>query len=375
MRCKDIGPPDAKIMLVGECPGASEEKTGVPFSGSSGLLLKQMLSHSGIQFRDCYVTNVVNVRPPKNNFDYFYNDKMPSHELQEGIDTLRKKIEAIRPQVVMPLGREALKAVCNKSLINEYRGTWLSYRGINVLPTYHPAYIMRVYKDHVVSELDFTKALTQVPQDNPPMILAPNLSQVSRWISDVMEKHKNSDIRVAFDIETIEKNVRCIAFYTKDYPAICIPFIRFSSSEMGSVGQTVVKVGSSSTCMGSYWSPKEEVIIIGMLNNFFLSGIPVVGQNSIGFDAPLLEDEFGFHIKNHFLDTMHAWHCLYSELPMGLGFLCSVLTNYRNYWTDKVTADDMSEWTYNCMDAVVTHDVAIKIEKELKETDVLDAIK
>jgi len=68
MLCRDIGPLDAKIMLVGEAPGKTEEEKGIPFIGSSGKLLKSMLSHSGIDYKSCYVTNVVPERPPNNNF-------------------------------------------------------------------------------------------------------------------------------------------------------------------------------------------------------------------------------------------------------------------------------------------------------------------
>ena len=113
----------------------------------------------------------------------------------------------------------------------------------------------------------------------------------------------------------------------------------------------------------------DEICVLDAIQRLFDSGIQIVGQNSIGFDAPLLKDEFGLRIKEHFLDTMHAWHCLYSELPMSLNFLCSVLTDYANYWTDKVTTDDISEWKYNTMDSVVTLEASYKIEKELKDAN------
>ncbi len=85
MLVQDIGPRDAKIMLIGEAPGAQEERSGKPFCGPSGTLLKMMLSHSGINFHRCYVTNVVNVRPPGNQFTHFYQDdkrKIPAPRLE-----------------------------------------------------------------------------------------------------------------------------------------------------------------------------------------------------------------------------------------------------------------------------------------------------
>jgi len=103
------------------------------------------------------------------------------------------------------------------------------------------------------------------------------------------------------------------------------------------------------------------------IDKLFMSGIEVVGQNSICFDEPLLRAEFGLGIKNHYMDTMHAFHCLYPEFPMSLNFLTSIYTDYPNYWSEKDTNNDLSEWKYNCMDSIVTLDVSYDIEKELKE--------
>ena len=75
MICRDVGPPNAKIMLVGDCPGKNEERTGMPFSGQNGKLLKQMLTHVGISYARCYTTVVFNERPSVSLFDYFYEDK------------------------------------------------------------------------------------------------------------------------------------------------------------------------------------------------------------------------------------------------------------------------------------------------------------
>ncbi len=100
-----------------------------------------------------------------------------------------------------------------------------------------------------------------------------------------------------------------------------------------------------------------------------------VGQNSVSFDAPLIDNEFGIVMNNHCFDTMNAFHLLYPELPKSLNFLCSILTDYPNYWSDKVTENDVSEWTYNCWDAIVTLDAAYKIEDELNKTGMLDLYK
>lgn len=375
MRVQDVGPPDADVMLIGEAPGADEERAGRPFVGAAGRMLKQMLTHSGIDYNRCYVTNIMDVRPPGNKFKYFYEGKLPTKQLEDAWQRLQSKVEAVRPKVVIPLGAEPLKALCNKTGIVNWRGTWLSFRGINVLPTYHPSYILRVYGDHPIVELDLQKAVQQQPAEEPQMVLAPTLERVLGCLN--YDDNRLAGQRIAFDIETIGKHVRCIGIayrsvMTGKPAAISIPFIKFASSDLAkpAVGSSVVKLHPSSGQAGSYWTASEEEAVLDAIDKLFRSGIEVVGQNSICFDAPLIGDEFGLTISNHYMDTMHAWHCLYPEFPMGLSFLCSVLTNYPNYWTEVDHSNDMQEWKYNAMDCVVTLVASEKIEKELKETAV-----
>jgi len=366
MLVQDTGPRDAKIMLVGEAPGEEEERIGKPFVGAAGKMLRQMLSHVGIDYNSCYVTNVMNVRPPGNNFRYFYNGKLPSRELERGWQQLQNKVASIRPDVTILLGNEPLKALCNKSGISNWRGTWLSFRGINVLPTYHPSYVLRQYGDHPIVELDLMKAATQKPAAEPTFILQPTLKQTIDWLSTALD----SDSRIGFDIETIGKHVRCLGL-SSNRSTICIPFIKFPSSDLVSPSSsTIVQVSGISGHSSSYWSASEEIAIIDAIDKLFRSGIEIVGQNSISFDAPLLAEEFGLTIANHYIDTMHLWHCLYPELPMSLSFLCSVLTNYPNYWTEMDSTNDKSLWRYNCFDALVTLEISYKLEKEAKETKV-----
>ncbi len=370
MRCRDMGPPDARVVLIGEAPGEEEERDGIPFVGPAGKMLKQMLSHAGINYSQCYVTNIMDVRPPGNKFKYFYDGKMPSRELEEGWMRLRNKVEAIRPDVIIPLGAEPLKALCNKNGIVDWRGTWLSFRGINVLPTYHPSYVCRIYKDHPIVEMDFIKAVTRKPAGEPPLMkLQPNLHDVLEWMNMISRAE-----RIAFDIETVGKHIRCLALaarYEGLGAPICIPFIKFPSSELmkPAIGSKIVRLSGSGQA-GSYWTPAEEVAVLDAISKLFMSGIEVVGQNSICFDEPLLRYEFGLSIKNHYFDTMHAFHCLYPEFPMSLNFLTSIYTDYPNYWSEKDTNNDLSEWKYNCYDAIVTLDVSYKIEDELREVTV-----
>ena len=380
MKVCDIGPTDAKIMLVGEAQGKEEEAKGQPFVGRAGSMLKHMLSHSGIDYNQCRVTNVANERPPGNNFGFFYQDKSrrsPSSRLEEYWRLLREKIERINPNVVIALGAEPLRAITGKRGISEWRGTPLSYKGIKVIPTFHPSYVMRVYGHHPIAEMDLVKALKEsksrdytIPRVD--VVLKPTIQQVVDWLS-------NPDCnRVSFDIETIGKHIRCISLARRAercIQSICIPFFVFPSSALTTISpdKKLITFDGESDKMGSYWNKEDEVIVLDLLAELFANkDIQKVGQNSISFDAPLLEDEFGLHITNHYFDTMHAWHVLYPELPKSLDMLCSLLTNYPNYWTEKDTENDMSEWHYGAMDSVVALDVSYTIENELKDANLLD---
>jgi uracil-DNA glycosylase family 4 len=383
MIVSDFGPTDADIMLVGEAPGKEEEACGRPFVGYSGKMLKQLLTHSGINFNACYVTNVVDVRPPGNRFSFFYVEKSrktPSERLEKYWQVLRDKIERLQPKVVIPLGGEALRAIAGKRSISEWRGTPMTYKGVPVLPTYHPRYVMSQYNHHPIVELDLVKArkisLGTMPNDddNVTLILKPTVQQVVEFLGTGDTAYP----RVSFDIETLGKHVRCISVAKRmrsRYHALSIPFFQFPSSSFADVsaGDKMISFSGQGETGSSYWGKSDERIVLDALATLLADKeIEKVGQNSISFDGPLVEDEFGIYISNHHMDTMHAWHVVYPELPKSLSFLCSILTNYANYWTDRDNQNDMSHWRYNAMDGVVTLDVSYKIEDEMKDAGLSD---
>jgi len=318
MIVQDTGPLDAKIMLVGEAPGEAEESSGKPFVGPAGKLLRHMCSHVGIDPASCYITNVMNVRPPGNDFGYFYLDKQrrnPSPALEGGQAALREKIAAIAPKVVVALGAEPLRAICNKRGISDWRGTWLKYRDTNVLPTYHPSYILRMYAEHPIVELDLAKALRCEPKALPRITINPALSDVLYWIG-IAEKQEVA----AFDIETLGQRIRTIGFATTPTkwmnPAISIPFIRVNSTVPAASSQSIVKIGQAGDQPGSYWSAEDEVRVLDAIARLFDSPVKFYSQNGLSFDAPFIKREFGLEIRNHHLDTMHAFHCQRRGTPI-----------------------------------------------------------
>ena len=134
------GDPDADILFVGEGPGAEEDKRGLPFVGRAGELLTQMIE-KGIEVprSSVYICNIVKCRPPKNR------TPLPP-EVAACRPFLDGQIDAVRPKVIVALGKPATSLLLGRDVaITRVRGTWHEYRGIPLMPTLHPAFVLRQY--------------------------------------------------------------------------------------------------------------------------------------------------------------------------------------------------------------------------------------
>jgi DNA polymerase len=132
-----VGNPNARLVLVGEAPGREEDLRGEPFVGEAGRLLDRILHAMGMQREEVYICNVLKCRPPNNR------DPLPE-EVATCEAFLNRQIAAIRPQVIVGLGRFAVHSLLKTRVpISQLRGEWQTYRGIPLMPTYHPAYLLR----------------------------------------------------------------------------------------------------------------------------------------------------------------------------------------------------------------------------------------
>ena len=132
-----VGNPSARLVLVGEAPGREEDQKGEPFVGEAGRLLDKILQAMGLQRADVYICNVLKCRPPDNR------DPQPE-EVATCEAFLVRQIAAIKPQVIVGLGRFAVQSLMQSKVpISRIRGEWQSYHGIPLMPTYHPAYLLR----------------------------------------------------------------------------------------------------------------------------------------------------------------------------------------------------------------------------------------
>jgi len=132
------GPPRADIMFVGEGPGAEEDKQGLPFVGPAGQLLTRIIEAMGFARDSVYIANIVKCRPP--------NNRAPeAEEMAACVGYLRAQIDCVRPKVLVLLGGTAAKGLLATSTgITRLRGHWQTWMGIPVMPTFHPAYLLRL---------------------------------------------------------------------------------------------------------------------------------------------------------------------------------------------------------------------------------------
>tara|TARA_B100001059_G_scaffold45275_1_gene37897 strand:- start:268 stop:954 length:687 start_codon:yes stop_codon:yes gene_type:complete len=135
------GNPKSKIMLIGEAPGANEDKEGLPFVGRAGALLDKMLSAISLDRKKVYISNIINYRPPDNR-------RPTDQEIKRYLPFISKHIEIISPKILVLLGSTAMNALIgNEVVISKMRGKWIKKKfgscETSVIITFHPAFLMR----------------------------------------------------------------------------------------------------------------------------------------------------------------------------------------------------------------------------------------
>lgn len=142
----------AKLMFIGEGPGADEDRLGEPFVGRAGKLMNLAFEMVGIKREEVYIANIVKCRPPQNR-------NPEEDESQACMDYLRNQVILVKPEIIVLLGSVALKNILGKEYgITQARGKWIDKKGIHYMPTWHPAALLRDENKKV----DFIKDLMTV---------------------------------------------------------------------------------------------------------------------------------------------------------------------------------------------------------------------
>lgn len=350
-----IGNKNAKIMLVGEAPGKDEDEEGEPFVGVSGQLLMRYLNRHGVDREDVWLTNLCKYRPPKNKFV-----QVDPEKLKEGLEELKQEIHEVKPNVIVALGAWPLWYLTGKSGknpgtgIDAWRSTWLPYTGWEgdgippkVMPTYHPAYVLRTWSVNAWFHFDLGKAIREqgdreLRYPRPESIINPPRDQLTALLDKM---YKSPWISV--DIETFPNGTfSCVGFTDSTEYGVCV---NYQAPELFGLVREM------------WESPTPKIFQFGTYDTLFMKHF--YGWNSGGF--------YGENGEIVGWDTYIAGALLQPEFPKNLNFLTGLYSRMPYYKEDrkqwKETGDMTSLWEYNVKDVVVTLEIALGQMKDLAD--------
>ena len=150
------GSSKAELVFVGEAPGYEEDMQGLPFVGRAGALLTKIIEAMGLKRKDIYIANILKCRPPNNR------NPLPD-EILACEENIIKQLEIIKPKIICTLGKFAAQTLLRTPVaISKLRGNFHSYHGIKVMPTYHPAYLLRNPADKKLVWQDVKKIMSEL---------------------------------------------------------------------------------------------------------------------------------------------------------------------------------------------------------------------
>lgn len=370
------GPHDAKIMFIGEAPGATEDFLGYPFAGAAGDLLWEVCREIGLDRRAVYVTNVVKYRPPSNDLRRL---KEIDVDIDKCISQLWDEIQTIKPNVIVALGNTPLRAVTGKDKILKWRGSILraSHLDFKVVPSIHPAALLHAsiddsnssedrfqkkdkkkgplkYSYRHILKLDLLRAVeeSQTPLYSVPervLEIARDAIQLQRFL----DLYKHKDI-VSVDIEVVKSIPCCIGLAFNNWHAMSVPLLDIFTWQR--------QEGIHDHQLAEMWHLVAELLD---------SNIKVIGQN-FKFDQRQLARLCGIHVRNFYCDTSLLAHALHPEFPKALEFTTSIYTREPYYKEEGREFDWRKDKVdrflhYNARDAVVTFEVYEEMLKDAHE--------
>lgn len=393
------GPIPARVLIVGEAWGEREEQEGKPFVGSGGTELNRMLHEAGILRTECFVTNLVNARPPGNDITRWIagkkgeitashvmmRDKYVLPILVEGFRRLMVEIDAVQPNVIICLGNAPMWALTGMWGIGKWRGSMLSYAPLyedlfklkdgkvlfpKILPTYHPKDIYRQWdlRGQAVTDLRRAKREIQSRVYNKPkwnFIVRPSLGQVTDTLHRLFIALQAPSLLpewdrwIDFDIETKAGHIDCVGLSWSRLDALIIPLM-CKESRTG------------------YWGPDEEAHIVFLLYRVLTHPrVKVRWQNGL-YDAQYTHRHWHF-VPRGCQDTMIDQHTAFCALPKGLGFIASMYCEWFVYWKDegKIASYEPEEkrWVYNGQDCVYTRECGEVLQATVESLGLADVAK
>lgn len=374
------GHPGARIMVVNEFPTKEEMLRGRAMSGSGGYEFDKMLHEAGIVRSECWMTYVARVCPPgytsdgffpklkrdiRHDFHVFHNKKHVSPVVMDGITLLEKEIELIKPDIIICLGNVSLWALTGEWGIKTWRGSLSHFKGIPVLPTWTPQYVLRDWQARATGVQDLQRVVKirsegVAVEPDWKFILQPTFEQVVNCLGELIRRCNDKATRLSVDVETSAGHITCHGIAWSETEAICIPIIKRGFGE-----------GLSWTV--DYWGVEQEGKIVFLLWKLLTHrNVQVVGQNFC-YDMQYYWQTLHFQPRV-VDDTLILQHTMFPGMEKGLGFLSSIHTDTHVYWKDEgkywnPKINELTYWRYNAKDACRTFEICKSQEKELAATD------
>ena len=320
------GSPASKIAIVGEAPGAYEDMQLKPFVGPAGTVLENCLHAAELIRSECYLTNVVKVRPAGNLIDPFFSTTKGtfSAEGMYWVEQLRTELNEQGANIILACGATAMAALTGLHKVMKYRGYVFESIGLEqprkVIPTIHPAAALRgmyIYRHMIAADMRKAKVESTTRElQRPERQLIFNFQTASE-VLDWLEYYEKAEV-VGFDIEVLNYEVSCISFASDPSLAISVP-------------------------LTGKWTEEEELLIWRGIQRVLGNPTSVkIVQNGI-FDIHFLLTRCGIEVRGPIHDTMIAHHVMYSELPKGLAFLVSIYGGAQAYYKDLVKFNNIKE--------------------------------
>lgn len=361
------GPAPATVMIVGEAPGVEEERSGHPFVGASGRELDKMLHEAGLLRSAVFTTNVCRHRPPDNKIEGWLSRAKKKTSIPQGFvqmrnlwvhphvstgfESLLKEINLVKPNVILALGNLSLWSLTGRWGISKWRGSHLRVDwdggGPLVVPTWHPAYVLRDWAERAAAVRDMRRAasLRESREDNKPawsFLVRPTFEQATAALQSLLAKLAEGPLKLAHDLETRSGHIACSGLAWSPLDAICIPFMCVERPE-------------------GYWTSEQEAAILWLHYKVLCHpNARVVNQNYL-YDAQYTLRHWLF-VGRFWRDTMISHHTAFCELPKALAYQASLYCKNYVFWKDdgrdwdpKVGEDQL--WRYNCVDCVRTWEV------------------
>lgn len=347
-----IPPTKARIAIVGEAPGTNEVRKGRPFVGYSGRELNKLLRNAGIERANCFVTNVFDFQLPDNDLGKLAVNKktveglvdledkfaewpltyvtrgqyVPPEICYPALERLQRELKEADPNIIIALGGTALWALMCGGSITKERGHLMSCKlvpGLKVMPTFHPAYLVRMYKARVTMLTDLANAERQsyskeVIYTKRRLVLNPTLADLEEFY----EQHIKDATYVSADIETFRGQVECIGFAPNPRNAIVVPFVDRAKGN------------------ASYWeNAEDELAALEWCRRICEDrALPKLMQNGT-YDVQWLWVKTRIKTYNYSEDTRLQHHALYPELPKSLQYLGSTYENEQAWKTMRGNKD------------------------------------